>query len=127
MKKLTIILSLIFTIEIHSQEDASPDVNQLEVAKEMIQQWIQTEKQLSDEQAMTSVIDRLGGVVEERGHDELVVGAGPLGPGRSLERVVPVVHREAAVGRGRRLEQLGEEPGGGHCVIVAPPTRRGSH
>lgn len=46
MKKLTSILSLIFVIEIHSQEPLS----QHDVAKEMIQQWIQTEKQLSDEQ-----------------------------------------------------------------------------
>ncbi len=46
MKKLTILLSLIFVIEIHSQEVAG----QPDVAKELIRQWIHTEKQLSDEQ-----------------------------------------------------------------------------
>jgi hypothetical protein len=47
MKKLTILLSLIFVIEIHSQEVV---VGQSDVAKELIRQWIHTEKQLSDEQ-----------------------------------------------------------------------------
>lgn len=46
MKILTILLSLISVIEIHSQELAA----QPDIAKEMIRQWIHTEKQLSDEQ-----------------------------------------------------------------------------
>ena len=46
MKKLTILLSLFFVVEIHSQEA----VSQTDVAKELIRQWIQTEKLLSDEQ-----------------------------------------------------------------------------
>lgn len=46
MKKLTILLSLFFVVEIHSQEA----VNQTDVSKELIRQWIQTEKLLSDEQ-----------------------------------------------------------------------------
>ncbi|MFT5906201.1 MAG: hypothetical protein ACI9E1_001807 [Cryomorphaceae bacterium] len=45
MKKLAILLILFSVIEIHSQEL----VNQPDVAKEMIRQWIHTEKQLSDE------------------------------------------------------------------------------
>jgi Skp family chaperone for outer membrane proteins len=46
MKKLITLLCLFSVIEIHSQELAGePDV-----AKEMIRQWIQTEKQLSNEQ-----------------------------------------------------------------------------
>jgi hypothetical protein len=46
MKILTTIIGLISVIEIHSQEV----INQPDLAKEMIRQWIQTEKQLSDEQ-----------------------------------------------------------------------------
>jgi hypothetical protein len=46
MKKLTILLSLIFVIEIHYQEVASES----DVAKELIRQWIHTEQQLSAEQ-----------------------------------------------------------------------------
>ncbi|MGJ8657247.1 MAG: DUF3450 family protein [Akkermansiaceae bacterium] len=46
MKKLTTILSLFFVIEIHSQEL----VSQHDVAKELIRQWVHTEKQLSEEQ-----------------------------------------------------------------------------
>jgi hypothetical protein len=46
MKILTTIIGLISVIEIHSQEVK----NQPDVAKEMIRQWIHTEKQLSDEQ-----------------------------------------------------------------------------
>lgn len=45
MKKITILLSLVFVIEIRSQEVVSSH----DVAKEMIRQWIQTEKQLSEE------------------------------------------------------------------------------
>ncbi len=46
MKKLTTLLSLFFVVEIHSQEA----VNENDVAKELIRQWIDTEKLLSDEQ-----------------------------------------------------------------------------
>ncbi len=49
-KKLTSLLSLILIIEIHSQEGVSKELNQDEVAKELLRQWIQTEKQLSDEE-----------------------------------------------------------------------------
>lgn len=46
MKKLTTLLSLFFVVEIHSQEAVPRD----EVAKELIRQWIDTEKLLSAEQ-----------------------------------------------------------------------------
>ena len=45
MKQLTTLLSLFFTIEIHSQELVSQD----DVAKELIRQWVKTEQQLSEE------------------------------------------------------------------------------
>ena len=46
MIKLTTLLSLFFTIEIHSQDI----VSQEDVAKELIRQWVKTEQQLSEEE-----------------------------------------------------------------------------